>query len=96
MDYGVHMVTNSPSTVTAALGRVVDFHLRDKRITRTQVAAKLGIGRETLTRRIDGPDGLYMAELEGVAVLLDTTPAALTAEAQRLAEAGNQAIREAG
>lgn len=94
--YGVHMVTKSPSTVTAALGRIIDYTLRDKRISRSEVASKLGIGRETLRRRIEGAEGFTMAELEGVAALLGSTPAALVMQAEDLAHsAKGSTLREA-
>lgn len=79
------MVTNSPTTVTAALGRIVDYALREQRISRSQAAAKLGMGRETLRRRIEGSQGFQMDELAAVAHILGIDASALVAQAESLA-----------
>lgn len=88
--YGAHMVTKKPSTVTAAAGRIIDYSLREKRISRSEAASKLGMGRETLRRRIEGSQGFTMDELERVAAVLDTDLAALVQQAETLAGSVNR------
>lgn len=94
--YGVHMVTKTPVTVTASLGQIVDYQLRKKRISRSEAAAKLGIGRETLRRRIEGSQGFTMDELSGISSLLETTPSQLVSQAEKFAAANNPPLKAAG
>lgn len=94
--YGVHMVTKTPVTVTASLGQIVDYELRKKRISRSEAAAKLGIGRETLRRRIEGSQGFTMDELSSIASLLDSTPSSLVSQAEKFAAASNPPLKATG
>lgn len=79
------MGTKSPLTVTAAVGRVVDYGLREKRISLTEASSKLGIGRDTLKRRIEGPGGFTISELEALAGLLGSSVFEITRQAEALA-----------
>lgn len=84
------MDTKAPITVTKALSRVIEYRLRDQRVTQTVAAQRLGIGRETFMRRLTGPSGFKMAELELIAPLLGTTVSELYQQAEAYAEAVNQ------
>lgn len=84
LPYGVHMGTKQPLTVTAAVGRVVDYRLREERISITEASSKLGMGRDTFKRRIEGLSGFTVAELEAVANLIHSTVLEITQQAEAL------------
>ena len=88
--YGDHMDTKTPLTVTTALSRVIEYRLRDQRVTKTEAAQRLGIGRETFRNRLAGPAGFKMAELELLAPLLNTTVTDLSRQAEAYAHTVNQ------
>lgn len=90
MFYSVHMVTKQPLTVTEALGRVISAEAKATGLTHSSFALKLGLGRDTLRRRLEGPEGFKSAELETIAKILGTSPTALVIQAEALS-ASNQA-----
>ena len=78
------MVTKAPRTVTEAVNQIIVIELRQRRIPHASAAKHLGIGRDTFSRRLTGPQGLTASELERLAPLLDSTPSDLLARAEAL------------
>lgn len=76
------MGTKGPHTVTEAVGQLVLLDLRKRGISHSHAAKFLGIGRDTFTRRLDGPNGFTGNELERICALLETTPSTLLERAE--------------